>query len=174
MEKAEYKEKPIQIQSSPDQPQPPKTIVSNMRGAVSFSRFTLIIILAAFIVGLSTTKLPDLISRVGNQPLSLRTSPSFLPSKDGLFRSHSAVIEGEIKKIEGDKIILTSGGDEIIVKLSERFVKSKEASKETTDSSGRRVPPQPVLPDLKVGDKVQAGLVVVDGETVVTSIFVDK
>ena len=165
------------IQNSSDQPQQLKIVVSKMRRPVNFPLFMLIIISTAFVAGLAANRLPSLINlmleRTTTETLSLRTNPSFLPSTGGILRSHVALVEGEIKKMDGDKITLAAGDDEVTVRLSQRFVKSEEDSKEATDSSGRRVPPRPVLPDLKVGDRVQAGLGVVDGETVVTSIFVD-
>ena len=132
-----------------------------------------IIILLSFFAGLAINNLPYLSSLFPTKNLSLYTNPSLLPAEESLLRSLTGLVEGEIKKIDGNKITLASKDDEIVVILSERFVKSEEVSKEATDSSGRRVPARPVLPDLKVGDKVQVGLGVVNGETVVTSIFVD-
>ena len=131
-------------------------------------------VLIVFLIGLAASRLPGLIlgSALTNN-LSLVTNPSFVPTDSGLLRSNTAVVEGEVKQISGDKITIKAGEDEIVVKLSSQFALPGTPELSTaTDSSGLRTPPRRTLTEFKVGDKVRVFLEVIGEETLVTNITV--
>ena len=134
-----------------------------------------IIILVSFFSGLAINNLPYLSSLFPTKNLSLYTNPSLLPDEEGLLRSHSVAVEGEVKDISGDQITLETGEDEIKIKLSDRFAEpGSPLTKIATDSSGLSIRPKRPLPEFKVGDTIRAFLEVVDDEALITNIQVVK
>ena len=132
----------------------------------------IVIVTISFAFGVLATKAFDLIGR-GPKIFSIQTNTDLTPTPDGLLRSNAALLEGEIKEIKEDSLVIVSQEKTVEIKLSLNF--SKEGDQPVaTSSSGRRIPVKRVLPSMKEGDTVQLGVEVINGETVITNIFVKE
>ena len=189
MEIIKNKEDVAQRQNNPNSLQRVQTYYSKnldivFRPLKLFLTILVIVIILSFFAGLAVNNLPFISSLLPTKNLSLYTNPSLLPTEEGLLRSHSVAVEGEVRDVSGDQITLKAGEDEIIIKLSDRF--AEPGSPPTiiaTDSSGLNtrpkrpslsIRPKRPLPEFKVGDTIRAFLEVVDGEALITNIQVVK
>ena len=149
------------------------SITRILQRPVTLVVYTLIIIvIISFSLGMLTPKVFSLIG-FGNETFSIQTNSGLTPTPDGLLRSNAALLEGEIKVIKENSLVIISQEEKIEIKISGSFSKNSD-QKIATFSSGRRLPITKSLPEMKEGDTVQLGVEVINGETVITNIFVKK